>query len=220
MKTGIYWQDPKYAVGQCRTDPSCVLYLPLHRLDGASFMSKDAYGHLCTVTGALWRPSGRYFDGLDDIINCGDSPCLRLTNDFTIEMWFRSEDLTQFQTYTIDKANDYALLYEYDNDQIYLFSLGYTGDNPKTGSQIEITDMAFHHIIYSYNGSVLEGDKDGVNIFSLPKTFTLPTSTGDLTINRIGNYCKAVIGEIRIYNRGLTFAERQHNYLATKWRYQ
>ena len=35
-------------------DPSLVLYLSLWKLDGDSFMSKDAYGHLCTVTGALY----------------------------------------------------------------------------------------------------------------------------------------------------------------------
>jgi len=49
-------------------DPSLVLYLPLYQLDGASFVSKDAHGHLCSVTGALWRPDGRYFDGTDDKI--------------------------------------------------------------------------------------------------------------------------------------------------------
>ena len=49
-------------------DPSLVLYLPLYQLDGASFVSKDAHGHLCSVTGALWRPNGRWFDGTDDTI--------------------------------------------------------------------------------------------------------------------------------------------------------
>ena len=52
-------------------DPSLVFYLPLYELDGDSFMSKDAYGHLCTVTGALWTLQGRYYDGVDDLINCG-----------------------------------------------------------------------------------------------------------------------------------------------------
>ena len=49
-------------------DPSLVLYLPLHQRDGSSFMSKDAYGHVCTVTGAVWTPEGRLFDGVDDYI--------------------------------------------------------------------------------------------------------------------------------------------------------
>ena len=54
-------------------DPSLVLYLPLYQPDGASFASRDAYGHLCTVTGALWTPQGRTFDGADDIIDLGNN---------------------------------------------------------------------------------------------------------------------------------------------------
>lgn len=49
-------------------DPTLVLYLPFHQLDGTSFMSKDKHGHLCSVTGALWTPRGRSFDGVDDQI--------------------------------------------------------------------------------------------------------------------------------------------------------
>ena len=70
-------------------DPSLVLYLPLYGQDGASFMSQDAGGHLCAVTGALWRPDSRYFDGIDDKINCGHSPALNLTSGVTVEVWFK-----------------------------------------------------------------------------------------------------------------------------------
>jgi len=57
-------------------DPSLVLYLPLWKLDatsGGKITSQDAYGYLCTVTGAVWRPTGRYFDGADDEITMGDT---------------------------------------------------------------------------------------------------------------------------------------------------
>ena len=72
-------------------DPYLVLYLPLYELDGASFMSKDAYGHLCTVIGALWRPNGRYFDGIDDRIDLGIA---LLGNANTLEIWARRFDAT------------------------------------------------------------------------------------------------------------------------------
>lgn len=49
-------------------DPGLALHLPLYEMDGAAFNSKDAYGHLATVTGALWRLDGRLFDGVDDRI--------------------------------------------------------------------------------------------------------------------------------------------------------
>ena len=47
-------------------DPSLALYLPLYELDGASFVSRDAYGYLCTITGASWKLRGYKFDGVDD----------------------------------------------------------------------------------------------------------------------------------------------------------
>ena len=49
-------------------DPTLRLYLPLWKLDGASFASRDAYGHLCTPVGAFWTPQGYDFDGVDDKI--------------------------------------------------------------------------------------------------------------------------------------------------------
>ena len=57
-------------------DPSLVLYIPLHQLDGSLFMSQDAYGHLCTVTGAAWTLQGYDFDGTDDKIDCGSNTIL------------------------------------------------------------------------------------------------------------------------------------------------
>ena len=69
-------------------DPSLVLYLPLYKKDGSSFVSGEGYGHLGTVSGALWRPNGRYFDGVDDKINLPDVSPLSPTSQITLEAWF------------------------------------------------------------------------------------------------------------------------------------
>jgi hypothetical protein len=55
------------------SSPSLALDLPLRKLDGSYFMSRDSYGRKATVTGALWRPDGRYFDGVDDYIELSDT---------------------------------------------------------------------------------------------------------------------------------------------------
>ncbi len=44
-----------------------VLYLPLWALKNSGFHSVDAYKYVCAITGALWRPYGRLFDG-DDLV--------------------------------------------------------------------------------------------------------------------------------------------------------
>ena len=70
-------------------DPSLALYLPLYELDGASFMSKDAYGHSCTAIGALWRPNGRWLDGINDYINCGADTSFDISGTMTLEVWMK-----------------------------------------------------------------------------------------------------------------------------------
>ena len=68
-------------------DPYCKLYLPLWKLDGNSFMSKDAYGHLCTNYGSLWTPQGRKFDGVDDYVEVPFSESINLKKAITFEGW-------------------------------------------------------------------------------------------------------------------------------------
>jgi hypothetical protein len=54
-------------------DPGLVFHLPLFEKDGASFMSKDARGQLCTANGTVWRVEGRYFNGADNFISLNNS---------------------------------------------------------------------------------------------------------------------------------------------------
>jgi hypothetical protein len=54
-------------------DPEMAFHLPLFEKDGASFMSKDARGQMCTVNGTAWRVEGRYFNGTDNFINLNNT---------------------------------------------------------------------------------------------------------------------------------------------------
>jgi len=70
-----------------------VLYLPLWRLDGSpSIRSQDAFGHIGTVTDALWRPQGRYFDGANGIIVIPRTASLE-PNPITIGAWVQITEL-------------------------------------------------------------------------------------------------------------------------------
>ncbi|GAG96548.1 unnamed protein product [marine sediment metagenome] len=71
-------------------DPSLVLYLPFYDLDGVSFASKDHYGRLCTATGALWLPNGRYFDGVNDrVVLASALNEVSVGHPFTILLWVK-----------------------------------------------------------------------------------------------------------------------------------
>ena len=76
-----------------------TLSLPLWKRDGTEFIDESPYGHLCTVTGALWGTQGRFFDGADDVIDCGgDASIAAITGDLTLEVWWKPLDVTSAQT--------------------------------------------------------------------------------------------------------------------------
>lgn len=207
-------------------DPSLVLYLPLYQLDGASFMSKDAYGHLCTVTGALWTPQGRDFDGLDDWITM-PSPHSLLTS-VSVEAWIKP-DTTQ----PVSQGNVVCKVYEYQLRWLnteYVQAEYYT-DSPvgwKTLTSLgKVPNLTWGHTLITLEPSdsntivkiYINGKLDNQATLSGRPIAWNPFTIGSYwTGNRW--FYKGLIGEVRLYNRQLTPLEVQHNYLATKWRYQ
>ena len=207
-------------------DPSLVLYLPLYRLDGASFMSKDAYGHLCTVTGALWTPQGRSFDGVDDYVNCGVS-LPHIADQITIELWAYIDEGEANASLTF-KGFDWRIfvITEADDTVTVRFSMA---DTEAVSTVIDVSGISkrvWHHLTMSFisNGGTCYACVDGVQ--SSPKTSTaLPfrdRSTYKLYIggNATDYSFGGLIGEARIRNRALNALEIQYNYISTRFRYQ
>ncbi|UCD03659.1 MAG: S8 family serine peptidase, partial [Candidatus Woesearchaeota archaeon] len=174
--------------------------------------------------------TGKYGDAMDfdakGCLNVSDSTELRLTENFTIEFWVKMGG-PQTQEYILVKGvdtdnNDYAVLWNWssvgEEDQIAFFAQGYTGDNPRTDSNITISDTNWHHIAYVYNSTDWLGYRDGENVFSLSKSFTLDTSAGKLSIgsadavNPGNNRIDATLDEVRIYKRALSEAEINASY--------
>jgi len=208
-------------------DPGLVLYLPLYELDGASFMSKDACGHLCTVTGALWRPNGRYFDGLDDDINCGNNSSLDLTSAMSIDIWV---NLNNQNDRSIAAKFEYVAgkrqwILQLDTKVCRLLIRNATDDGylSAVGSNSEMDASVWQHWGITWDGSNIRYYKNSV-ADGTPAASGTGISTASVV--RLGRYTAQAtyfagyIGEIRIYNRALTHQEIQHNYLATKWRYR
>ena len=231
MKTGIYWQDPKYRVKGMDFifDPSLVLYLPLYRLDGASFMSKEAHEHLCTATGALWTPRGRSFDGVDDYINCGNNESLYAdgSHGFTIEMWINPTDAGEDDFgYLFDKFSDTVGFRTYMSGGPNITFLIYINGVMKfaTSTGDKVSYGAWHHIVCVYDGSNVLAYVDTEKFVGDAVTGLIDDHSGKtLYIGQRsdGNYnFHGLIGEARIYNRALTPLEIQRNYLSTKGRYQ
>jgi len=211
-------------------DPSLVLYLPLYKLDSASFMSKDAYGHICTVTGALWRPQGRDFDGTDDKITVPDHTNWYFSVDFTIQYWINADSWAGnwWQWSVISQAEstgqDPKWFFTYDGTQTrFEFHTGTVlktvlGDawTANTGEWycLGVTRIGDNYTFYK------NGEING----TATEATAIPNVAADMLIGQGQGGTDAfdgLTGEVLIYNpRGLTPLEIQRNYLATKWRYR
>ena len=206
-------------------DPSLVLYLPLYKLDGASFMSKDAYGHLCTVTGALWGITGRTFDGDDKItiLNTGFDPA---ATGFTWMAWANANALDADRSLITFHNPDHQLRYDSGDDffELQLKADGawnytkYSQANPSTSTWYNVAGVA--DLTGSPSASIyvngIVGDTTA-SFTTIDATVTPDVYLGCTTGS--GRYWKGYIGEVWIYNRALSAAEIQHNHRVTKWRY-
>jgi len=216
-------------------DPSLVLYLPLYELDGASIKSQDPYGHLCTVTGALWRPNGRYFDGTDDYIVVPDAPGLRLSGkDFTIQAWFRLNTVVPANHVFLSTVQDIVSNYGWSfqitgNTKLYFAA---SKDGTTTGL-LSMTGMSDVSVDTWYLATVVY--RDGVNakmyldtaeedLDNWPASNTLVDLGLDIYVGvqelNLAGDLNGRLGEVFIYKRALSPLEIQRNYLATKWRYR
>lgn len=210
-------------------DSSLVLYLPLYIKDSGSFLSRDEYGHLCTVTGALWTPQGRSFDGSDDKINLGTPGALNFgAGSYTIEAWCFTTAAAMDRAYfgSRDPANRRRIslrsnAFSRCNNAGVLAEI-YPNGGPSLSANI------FHHLVGIY-------DAAAGKLISFLDIETRKEANASGTLDpAAANYAGAdpgqgggdrwwlagLIGEMRIYNRALSPLEVQQNWLATKWRYR
>jgi len=161
---------------------------------------------------------GKYamsFDGVNDYVIIPDSNSLDITNTFTISFWFKPLVLNQTNTYLISKPkttndddNSFSVIWEYVDNTVEFYSGDFTGTNPRTGSGISVTDTNMHHIAYSSTGNTWSGYKDGINVFSVARVFSLVASTKSLFFGNInasfGAFSNVQLDDVRIYNRALS----------------
>lgn len=226
------------------TDSGLVLYVPLWagELSGSPFYSKDINKHLCTVTGALWAPQGRSFDGTDDYITIsglGSTSFVQNTGIFTIWGWIKFTDYTTAAYQVIigntGDATTKGFFFTYANNAAPLNRLEFYAS--KGVAPVVINSQTQAGVIVDNNWHFVAVTGDGTNcLFYVDLTEYAGTSTmgakssGDSSFtSTIGaNHNAAaqwlsdlagIIGDFGANNRKLSAFELQNIYLATKWRY-
>lgn len=206
----------------------CVFYAPLWHptLGGTTFQSKDKYGHLCTVTGALWRPNGRYFDGIDDFITTGDTTTFKWMHgaldttgfQLSVLLWLsllnpKNDALSSLlDTYSNNSAS-VGIMLTYDDRSAYSISrkLGITIARGVSGTTVTNAgannnypnDANFHFVAFSHNQGLASNNTkiyvDCVEVASANKSGNVPSmanSTYALRIGRFGDNTSPLGGNI------------------------
>jgi hypothetical protein len=210
-----------------------VLYAPLYQPDGDSFVSSDAFGHLCDAGNAFWKPLGREFPGANGSINCGSGEALDDIGtagnfQFSTGAWIKPASLGQnSQGVIVDKTGSTitrGFKLRLGSASRVTF-LAYAGGLSKQASSPDISLLNnWTFTVAVYNGANLVVYVN--NVPSVGDALTGPLTdhvSDDFYIgNRSGNdRCfNGLIGEVMLFNRALAPQEIQNIYMETKWRYQ
>lgn len=205
-------------------DPSLVLRLPLYEPEGASFMSRDAYGHLCTATGALWTPQGRLFDGIDDKIVVPHATSLN-PSLIAVIVWYKFLSLVANWQGVISKYDaSHGWTMQVSDAALPRVELFTTGGAASAISASAISANIWYCMGFDYDGAVIQQYRNGAPDGSpTAKVGTIDSSSSDLWLayRSDGNFpSNIVIGEAVVLGRPLGALGHNRFYLATKWRYQ
>jgi len=220
---------------QLLRDPSVVLYLPLYELDGSSFMDKSPYGHLCTVTGAVYRNTGWTFDGTDDAIDCGKDASMQDMANMTMIAWFYQVDGAVAQPRIIGKQTATAANYGPALSVDASMRLEVYGDFATTPmrhrTNAYTSFLTWHHAAFTWDGSstaakcliYFNGAECAYGYAANGVGARVSDAAYSLIIGNASDNSRqfqGTIGDCWVYNRILTASEIQHNYQETRWRYK
>jgi len=199
-------------------------------------------GNTATVTGATYGTDpngGGYFelDGASDYLQISASTDFNSATDFTIEGWFKPDNLTAtdhfFSIYDASTNADrkfFVRLNDSDGDlDIVAYNSGGTGQAAAlttSNTSVRVVANKWNHIVLSYtdNGAVV-AYINGVAAGSTTATASINTSgSGDLYIGVLNGYIGSYdfdgkVGDIRFYDSALSSSQVLQNFNASKGSY-
>jgi len=214
-----------------------VLYAPLgfHGFSGSSFEAWDiANGstHTCTVTGALWSPKGRWFDKIDDLINCGSGASLDNIFDGggTVAIWVNLASNGEGNTGQLFAKAPGWFITQVEPSKLRFYTYWSGTDGYWTLDNADLTFNVPHLVAVTYNSDATTNDPiiyiDGVSKALTEGGTPTETRTSDAANTLyVGNSSDAsrtvdgYISEVWGYNRILSTSEITYLYNQTKGRY-
>jgi hypothetical protein len=164
------------------------------------------------------------FDGVNDLVNCGNNSSLSFTNKLTIQIWCSlnvdSDYKSPLMKTTSINWNDGYGFYK-EGGRFYFFINLWDGAHRVSVSR---TTFSMTNFVGTYDGTNLKLYENGIlmqtgssftsNVSNSATNLIIGNGVGDEDFEWNGN-----IAQVSIYNRALTASEILQNYNATKGRY-
>jgi len=164
------------------------------------------------------------FDGSDDRVDGVHNSELNLTNDLTVECWFRRTGGRSDWVRVFGKGDysnrTYGLWY-HDNSNYFLYQRYGGSSNMNIMSNKSVVLNTWYHMVGTSSGSNHTLYVNGVNVETASDSSTFYSSSdpykvgyGNAHLTHIGN-----VSNCRVYNRGLSEAEIKQNFNALRRRF-
>ena len=165
----------------------------------------------------MWDTNAGFFDGSGDRINVGDGTSLDLVTDFSISMWYKSDDIDSDDGLIAQNIGGQMAWSVHIESGTVRFAVWQDNTFPGEGVTSYVpTEGVWQHVAATYDGTNTRLYKNGV----LEDTGVFTGTVQTPTTTYIGNYHSApfvfegLIDEVKIYNKVLTLDEIQQDYNA------
>jgi hypothetical protein len=210
------------------TGQEIVGWWKFNETSGSMTYDSSVFGNHGTLNGPVWTGTGELrFDGINDYVSVPDSNTLDLTNALTISVWVKLEAYGASWSFPklVTKPYDVA---DTDPWELYCIDLGPQGTYPRfilsagtSGSWVGAYDSGkilslnqWHQLVGTYDGTTMSLYIDGQLAATTATNIQIGQNTMPLSIGgNLGSYgFKGLIGDVKIYNRGLSAVEVQTLY--------
>ena len=160
------------------------------------------------------------FDGVDDYVNIPYNSILNSSTTFTVDFWFKSNNISKEQVFFSTSAPSPVSGYHIEVYSSKIILQVYPGGTFTFSSQT-LSSNTFYNVSVTYNSGNIIYYINGASAGTANYTFTpsnIDAAIGKSTYN-VPFYVDGNIPSFKFYNRALSAAEIKQNYNTLKSRY-
>jgi len=199
---------------------TCVLWLE-KGLQGNKWLDLSKYHNDGVMTGAIWKESAIYFDGVDDYVNSGNHSSLDITGQMTLEMLLNLDKDFSPGGYLLSKRDvSDTGYYTYIDSNRQIILNGGSANVVNTGVYVPVSEWTHIVIVfdstsaYTYINSEYKTTRTITAIASKPDMRPILSGRWD-TYPAAVHHIYMKVALVRIFNNQLSSQQIKENYEQT-----